>query len=164
MRRLKRAFLYSDFGGPRWSPEGSEIAFVDSDSATADRLTTIDTHTGAVRVIFTARSLQGPSWSPDGGELAIMACTTHGNGLFVIRADGSGLRNLTPQAAVRHPREPCQGGVGQTAWSPDGAKIAFLGGATYGAPLKLIAPDGSDMTTILRNVDGCCKISWQPLR
>ena len=52
-------------------------------------------------------------WSPDGQKVAF-----DGNGdLYVMNADGSGLRRLTRNPA-------CDRGP---AWSPDGRKIAFGG-------------------------------------
>ena len=51
-------------------------------------------------------------------------------GLFVIKADGSGLRRLTPSGA----------GVASYQWSPDGSRIVYLD--SRGA-LGLVRPDGT---------------------
>ena len=69
-----------------------------------------------------------PTWSPDGRMIAFAtrrsdrgaparqrACRVCHGEIFVVNADGSGLRNLTGNA-----------GGGVPVWSPDGQQIAFL--------------------------------------
>lgn len=51
------------------------------------------------------------AWSPDGKRIAF---TREGDAVFVVRADGRGLRRLATGAAV----------YGGLAWSPDGTRIA----------------------------------------
>ena len=63
-----------------------------------------------------------PAWSPDGRRIAFRIFDgrrfeSAGNSdLFVVNADGSGLRRLTRGAA----------NVRWFAWSPDGRTVAFL--------------------------------------
>ena len=52
-----------------------------------------------------------PSWSPDGARIA----ATSADGVFVMNADGTGLRRLTHNTVVDT----------WPARSPDGKKIAF---------------------------------------
>jgi Tol biopolymer transport system component len=60
----------------------------------------------------------GPTWSPDGRKIAFV-----GDGvIYVMNADGSGKRRLTPNAAHFRPDFGPDFGP---AWSPDGRKIAF---------------------------------------
>jgi len=72
-------------------------------------------------------------------------------GLFAIRADGSGLRRLTPSGSD----------VGSFAWAPDGSRIAYLD--RRGA-LWLVRPDGTGRVLLaasspLRNP---WSLSWSP--
>jgi Tol biopolymer transport system component len=62
-----------------------------------------------------------PAWSPDGQMIAFVgfAGLTAGLGkaIYVVKADGSRLRNLTPKPV---------GSYADPAWSPDGRKLAFV--------------------------------------
>ena len=55
-------------------------------------------------------------WSPDGKRLLFAAGSEAQTELWVVRADGSGLRRLTANSA----RETTP------SWSPDGSSIAFV--------------------------------------
>ena len=66
--------------------------------------------------------------------------------IFVINADGSGLRQVTREGDNRWP-----------TWSPDGSRIAFVHNGT----LSTIAPDGTDMQS-LNGVTPDGSIAWNP--
>jgi hypothetical protein len=94
---------------PSWSPDGSKIVF-DSDRAGGARDIYAMNADGSNVVRLTYGSGGAlPNWSPDGGRIAF---TRDGN-IFWMRADGSGLRQLTT------------GGGDSPDWSPDGTKIAY---------------------------------------
>jgi TolB protein len=55
----------------------------------------------------------GPAWSPDGKQIVFSeGSASEALGLWVMNADGSGLRQLTPEGF-------------DPAWSPDGKTIAY---------------------------------------
>jgi len=61
---------------------------------------------------------EGAVWSPDGKWIAFTSYDRHGTGgLFVMRSDGSDVRQLTTDFDANPP----------AAWSPDGATLAFEG-------------------------------------
>ena len=77
-----------------------------------------------------------PAWSPDGGEI-VFSRTRAGqsSGLWVVGADGTGLRRLVDNA----------GNEGSPEWSPDGLQIAYTTDAGAGNDLYLIDSDGANV-------------------
>jgi TolB protein len=114
-----------------------------------------------------ARSPKGDgdlAWSPDGRKLAFAiqprgsAGVCHRAGacndeIFVINADGSGLRRLTRNAAPD----------GRAAWSPDGRRIAFLSWRHgTGADVFVMNADGSDQRNLTRKPGNEVDPVWSP--
>jgi Tol biopolymer transport system component len=92
---------------PDWSPDGRWIAFARRNNSGPTRLYLIHP-AGSVLRRLTAHVGTRPRWSPDGKRIAFFDA----NGIFVLNADGTGLRKVT---AGWDP-----------AWSPDGSQIVFL--------------------------------------
>jgi Tol biopolymer transport system component len=161
---------------PAWSPDGSRIAFLDfvEDSPTyghhAFGLSFVNPDGSGLRKLaawLPAEEGRGLVWSPDGSRLAFFMAahtdwtpwmdttkpppsgwlTPAPDEIFVINADGSGLRRLTYGGDSRWP-----------AWSPDGSRLAFVRqGAVY-----TVAADGSDV----RQIEGVTTdgpIAWNPV-
>ena len=63
-----------------------------------------------------------PAWSPDGRRIAFTSRRSGNYDLYVINADGSGVRRLTTDP----------GFDGFPSWSPDGTRIAFESSRTGG--------------------------------
>ena len=84
------------------------------------------------------------AWSPDGSRLAF-----HGpDGIWVIGADGSGLRKLIP------------GGT-DPSWSPDGSHIAYRPeGLTLSGFLRIADDDGRNVQEFTYGGSG----PWNPLQ
>jgi len=94
------------------SPSGTTIAFTYKGD-----IYTVDANGGtATRLTATPDDIESnPIWSPDGKQLAF-AGTHHGSDdVFIINADGSGLRRLTRSSYSECPE----------AFSPDGKSIYF---------------------------------------
>jgi TolB protein len=75
------------------------------------------------------------AWSPDWKKIAFVASggPLGRPDIFVINADGSGLRNVTNTQTTSF----------DFAWSPDGRRIAYLEGYPGGAPLSVVNADGT---------------------
>ena len=58
----------------------------------------------------------GITWSPNGRKLLYAAPQSAGSDIFVVSADGTGLRNLTHSQTDQY----------DATWSPDSRKIAFV--------------------------------------
>jgi Tol biopolymer transport system component len=99
---------------PKWSPDGSQIAYFDGMGDWGHSLRVMDSDGTDSRVVVEnsatlgAGHVDGLGWSPDGSQLAF---SIEGR-LYVVGVDGSGFRLVT------------EGGV-DPHWSPDGSHIAY---------------------------------------
>lgn len=65
----------------------------------------------------------GPVWSPDGQWIAYQGSQADKRGLMVARSDGSEARFMAPMQGTNSPLPSTGKSI---AWSPDGARIAFI--------------------------------------
>lgn len=110
----------------------------------------MDLATGSVVELESTRTTDEPSngaprWSPDGGRLvferqAIFLFGGRETNLFVVNADGSELRRVTPNELFAIDPD----------WSPDGSSIAFLSSAPvngeqlpFANDIYTVGPDGT---------------------
>jgi TolB protein len=156
-----------------WSPDGRTIAFsrLESVSRPLDEATLYLTDADGSHVrSLGAAPVHGLSaaWSPDGKRLVFVSlddvdappcpatsCPPSGE-LYVIGADGTGLRRLTrSKADDEHP-----------TWSPDGSRIAFASGfdvrSQGHAPWLMVIRASGGRPARIGRVSGVIDPSWSP--
>jgi dipeptidyl aminopeptidase/acylaminoacyl peptidase len=157
---------------PSWSPDGKTIALLFTENATRasgplvaetpdegvvsedlheERLTLVDAATSRVRQISpTDLYVYEFDWAPDGKRLVVTAA--HGSGddnwyiasLMSVDAASGAIKTLIEKPGRQ---------IAQPHWSPDGKKIAFIGGlmsdeAIVGGDIYSVAADGGELSNL----------------
>ena len=140
LKTLRRIVLDSNEGGlPRWSPDGSRIAYVHAQGGRFRVFTIRPDGRGVRRVGSTSCGLD-PVWRPDGRRLACVGLTRRSGrprfAVNVVGLDGRIFRSLPPGGSGAVLAAP--------TWSPDGTKLTYLRPRRNGAALYVIDADGSD--------------------
>jgi Tol biopolymer transport system component len=165
---------------PRYSPDGSAIAFAGMrhpQEVAPGRSSDLSGATGAVYTVaadgtrlrrITPWGMISDSqvdWAPDGGQLVFETNWRPGTGpdLWIVGADGSGLRNLTHDPNLT-PSNPFRASFDPT-WSPDGSSIMFncAPGELSLWDLCTIHPDGSGRSLVASTPGDEDTPAWQPL-
>ncbi|MEJ2679846.1 MAG: Ig-like domain-containing protein, partial [Gemmatimonadota bacterium] len=124
---------------PKWSADGSTLAFVSGGSAGGDHLFVMHADGTGERELDTGASREtAPSWSPDGTKLAFVSRRDGDADIFVVNRDGTGLLRLTDDTMSDD----------APAWSPDGTRIAFQSDRFGLQDIFLMNPDGTDQTDL----------------
>jgi len=121
------------------SADGHSVGYTSFTSNQTIQRVAFDPTTGSIRgepvtILGGSRPFQFPSPSPDGLWLAFNGLPPQVE-IFVSRADGTGIRQLTnDHARNRFP-----------TWSPDGSRIAFMSSRDGKTQIWSIKPDGSGL-------------------
>ncbi|NJP06644.1 MAG: hypothetical protein HC837_13945 [Chloroflexaceae bacterium] len=162
MRMLTNNEPGTFFNSPDWSPDGTRLAFglgqAQAGVETFDiYVMTLD---GAELINLTRdpTSFNGhPTWSPDGKRIAFVSDRAGNDDIFVMHADGSGVRNLSNHPA--HDFDP--------SWSPDGRYLVFdsdrdSAAGAFSAEIYRMERDGSDQTRLTFDSALSGSPSWSP--
>ena len=157
-----------------FSADGRHIVFL-RESTNADGywgpsvIATLDLATGVVaELTSTSDGLEqpawSPGWSPDGSQIVFSRYGTDDDGgpvapvlsaIFVVDADGSNLRQVSPPTIAAF----------DARWSPDGSRIVFVSPAGGGdgafGDIYTIRPDGSNLRQVTSGTLGASP-SWTP--
>jgi dipeptidyl aminopeptidase/acylaminoacyl peptidase len=135
------------------SADGRQMLYVSGEKRSVIQLLGLDPATGRVReaarpALLASRVIYTQDLSPDGQWIAFSNQGVRED-LYVVRADGTGYRQLTDDAfRDRGPR-----------WSPDGSRIAFYSDRSGRYEAWVIRPDGSGLEQLTRT-EGIAR--WLP--
>jgi hypothetical protein len=98
----------------------------------------------------------GPAWSPDGTRIAFVRFHADGSDVYVMCADGSHVRALTPG----------DGHYGAASWSPDGRGIVLGGFGSsrdgHQGELFVMQADGTSLEQLTHNPWNDMAPDWSP--
>jgi tol-pal system beta propeller repeat protein TolB len=123
---------------PAYARSGRRIVFVRAYKQ-SDLWTMNDDGTRKRRLTWTKKIGEtAPAWSPDGTQIAFAVTSPGHQGIWLVRVDGHGRRQLTVGADT-HP-----------SWSPDGSTIAFSrSGVNFPEPQIFVVPAAGGAATDL---------------
>jgi len=102
---------------PAWAPAGDRIAYKGCDPSGNNCGIWLVSQNGAENTrIVTDPSAGFPAWSPDGTQIAFMSNRDGNWDIYLVEADGEGLRRLTRSKSSE----------GLPTWSPDGKGVAYM--------------------------------------
>jgi TolB protein len=157
---------------PAWSPDGNRLVFErafgpiinDEASGGLDLLTASADGSSEQLILDIAGNAREPhdaQWSPDGTRIAvnmlnIKARPRNGSAIYVLNADGSGFRRITPMRL----------NAGNPDWSPDGKRIVFNSSYEGQAAVEIytVRPDGSALKRLRKEPKNSASFEpvWSP--
>ncbi|MBL8092226.1 MAG: PD40 domain-containing protein, partial [Anaerolineales bacterium] len=132
---------------PSVSPDGQTIFFSSRDSGNYEIYSIDINGNNLQKITNNVGALYAPELSPNGEWIVF---TKNGDGLWLIRPDGSGLKRLTNKDDI------------DPSWSPDGLMISFASSRAGARQLFVMNADGSNIqqVTNLNNMGG--RNTWSP--
>ena len=144
-----RQRVLGDFAGmtfaPRFSPDGGSV-IMSLAQGQGSSIVTVDLRTHARRQLTNSNAIDvSPCYSPDGSQIVFNSDRDGDPQLFIMNADGSGVKRIS----FGHAR------YGTPVWSPRGDLIAYTryGGSEAAFSIGVMAPDGSGERAIAAGWD-----------
>ena len=132
---------------PSLSPDGQTVYFSSRQSGTFEIYSIDINGNNLQRLTNGIGTLYAPELSPDGSKIVF---TNHGNGIWVMNADGSDPRAITFKDDI------------DPTWSPDGSMIAFASNRSGTRQLYVANANGNNVNQVtdLNNMGG--RSTWSP--
>jgi Tol biopolymer transport system component len=146
---------------PRWSPDGSRIAFIKFPPIGVQlrvmNADGTDDHVVASDDTFSDISLSEQPWSPDGNRLAwgpapIVPGVVRGGDIYTASANGGEIRSITTDGHIKEP----------PVWSPTAPQLTYASMPSAGLELFTARDDGSDPVQITNAGAQSWQPSWSP--
>ena len=136
-------------GDPDWSPDGGKIAFTVEGREWHIAVMDAD---GNNRTKLVGQAAV-PSWSPDGGEIAFVSWRDRGHDIYLVGADGQGLKRVTHDSTRKW----------GPSFSPDGRRIAYVV-HKHDAPgqIYVVGVDGKKRVRLTHNEENSWGPAWSP--
>jgi DNA-binding winged helix-turn-helix (wHTH) protein/Tol biopolymer transport system component len=132
---------------PRWSPDGTQIAFMDETPERKDQIYLLSSQGGGARVLLPEyeSSQNDPTWSPDGQKIVFAASS------FAENSGAMNLRilNMFTQQIMDVPGSK---GLMSPRWSPDGRYVAAM--VNSGRELRVFDIDTQRWTALRTGING----------
>ncbi|MDE0472932.1 MAG: prolyl oligopeptidase family serine peptidase [Gammaproteobacteria bacterium] len=130
---------------PRWSPDGTRLAFV-SDRNGFNNLGVLDAATGEATMLLTEDVEHSePRWSPDGRWISFTRNLDYDYHIFRIPAEGGEPEQLTHATGVNGGSRATGQTRGGHLWHPDGEHIVYThSGPSRTGDLWIIPVDGGE--------------------
>jgi len=135
-------------GSPRFSSDGRELVYVDTDGRSQMAIKVLDTATNKIKGQFDSFGGSGVGFTPDGeylvyGQSSIWNTVYTYQDIFVRQRSTGRVRQLTSGMRARDP-----------AVSPDGRKVAFVTNELGSMSLVVMPLDGGKPDRLYRGSDG----------
>ena len=138
-----------------WSPDGTRLLISRTHQSSDPDIYSIAAPPNTSRVdrvtSFVATEMMA-DLSRDGSEIVFVSDREGENKIYIMNADGSGVRRLTNTEFNEL----------SPAWSPDASRVAFEHGGTGKLQIYVVGRDGSDIRQITDHPGGCGRAAWSP--
>jgi len=128
-----------------WSPDGTRLAYVSFEERNGITKPIVYVHTlanGRRSIIANEKgSNSAPTWAPDGNRLAVVLTRDGNSQIYIVNADGTGLRRVSRSTGID--TEP--------TFTPDGKEIYFTSDRGGSAQIYRVPADGGEAKRVTFN-------------